>query len=81
MVPGSRSALHYSRDEQAAPLRRLRQVLVEVARGDFMPDAGRSGMFKRMVPQRAPIAYAEVSSASESSSSDSAYSSGDTDVE
>eukprot|EP00971_Amphidinium_carterae_P239605 4756925-Amphidinium_carterae.1 len=80
MVPGSRSALHYSRDEQAAPLRRLRQVVVEVARGDFNPDAGRSGMFKRMVPQHHPTALAE-DSRSDSSSSESSCSSDDTDVE
>eukprot|EP00971_Amphidinium_carterae_P148698 2948393-Amphidinium_carterae.1 len=31
MVSGSKAALHYARDEQAAPLRKLRRVVAEVA--------------------------------------------------
>jgi hypothetical protein len=37
------SMLHYSRDEQSAPLRSLKQVLQEIRIGSFKPDATRSG--------------------------------------
>eukprot|EP00971_Amphidinium_carterae_P338660 6476105-Amphidinium_carterae.1 len=37
--------LHYSRDEQAVPLRSLWEVLSAVAKGSFDPDASRSGQF------------------------------------
>eukprot|EP00971_Amphidinium_carterae_P212513 4217404-Amphidinium_carterae.2 len=45
-VPGIRTMLHYSRDEQAVLPRRLWEVLSVVAEGSFDPDASRSGLFK-----------------------------------
>eukprot|EP00971_Amphidinium_carterae_P297825 5917567-Amphidinium_carterae.2 len=44
MVSGSRSALHYSRHEQASPLRHVLRVVNAVAYGNFHPDAGRLGI-------------------------------------
>eukprot|EP00971_Amphidinium_carterae_P338550 6475942-Amphidinium_carterae.1 len=80
MVSGSRSALHYSRDEQASPLRHLLRVVNAVAYGNFHPDAGRSGMFKQFVPP-VPPADEPASFSSDSSSSTSSSSEPDTDLE
>ena len=46
MVAGSQSVLHYSRDEQAEPLRQLAAVLLNVRLGNFDPDSTRSGYWK-----------------------------------
>ena len=48
----------YSRDFQAAPLRKLRKVETAVGEGSFHPDAARSGYFKERVKKRpAPFTY------------------------
>jgi hypothetical protein len=44
-VEGAGSMLHYSRDEQAGPLRKLELVLRMVRAGDFHPDRTRSGYY------------------------------------
>ena len=47
IVEGASSALHYSRDEQSAPLRALEQVYESIRDGSFSPDATRSGYFRK----------------------------------
>ena len=47
IVEGASSALHYSRDEQSAPLRALEQVYESTRDGGFSPDATRSGYFRK----------------------------------
>jgi hypothetical protein len=47
MVQGSQSALHYSRDEQAEPLRQLAHVIHNIRIGNFDPDSSRSGYWKQ----------------------------------
>ena len=42
-IPGVKSMLHYSRDEQAGPLCTLEQVIEQVKSGEFDPGATRSG--------------------------------------
>ena len=44
-VPGLKTVLHYSRDEQAVPLRSIEKVIKAVAKRTFDPDATRSGRF------------------------------------
>ena len=34
----------YSRDQQSAPIRRMERMLLDIRRGNFLPDAFRSGM-------------------------------------
>jgi hypothetical protein len=46
VVPGTQSVLHYSRDEQAEPLRQLSAVLLNIRLGKFDPDSSRSGYWK-----------------------------------
>ena len=45
VVKGSETVLHYSRDEQASPLRLLVDVIDQVRSGVFLPDNTRSGYF------------------------------------
>lgn len=45
VVPGMSSMLHYSRDEQSVPLRKLCEMLLSVRLGEFRPDHTRSGYF------------------------------------
>ena len=42
-IVGSASALHYARDEQAGPLRKLEEVYADIRSGSFVPDSTRSG--------------------------------------
>ena len=42
------SALHYSRDEQAGPLRRLQKCYADIRSGHFRPDETRSGYILRV---------------------------------
>jgi hypothetical protein len=44
---GKTSMVIYSRDIQAAPLRRLQANIADVRHGNFYPDATRSGMYRR----------------------------------
>ena len=45
VVQGATSVLHYSRDEQAEPLRQLSSVMNNIRLGKFNPDATRSGFW------------------------------------
>ena len=45
VVQGATSVLHYSRDEQAEPLRQLSSVMHNIRLGKFNPDATRSGFW------------------------------------
>lgn len=45
------AALHYSRDEQAGPLRKLQRVYADIRSGQFRPDETRSG-YRLRVKQR-----------------------------
>ena len=48
MSPQASSAgLHYSRDEQSGPLRKLISVVEAIRSGEFNPDSTRSGYFRR----------------------------------
>ena len=54
------AALHYSRDEQAGPLRRLQTVYADIRSGRFRPDETRSGYLLRVRsrnvwPELAPL--------------------------
>ena len=56
--PGDKSMSAYSRDFQAAPLRKLRKVEKAVGDGSFHPDATRSGYFKERPKKRlAPFSF------------------------
>jgi hypothetical protein len=46
-IQNASSVLHYSRDEQAEPLRQLSIVLKNIRLGIFNPDSSRSGYFKQ----------------------------------
>jgi hypothetical protein len=46
VVQGSKTALHYSRDEQAEPLRQMSNILMKIRLHLFNPDCTRSGYFK-----------------------------------
>jgi hypothetical protein len=58
IVEGASSALHYSRDEQAAPLRALDRVYESIREGSFNPAATRSGYFRK----RGTVAVSEFDS-------------------
>ena len=58
IVEGASSALHYSRDEQSAPLRALERVYESIRDGSFNPDATRSGYFRK----RGTVAVSEIDS-------------------
>ena len=51
-----RSVQVYSRGYQAAPMRRLHDVLKAIASGHFDPDATRAGLFKEVVTTEGPDA-------------------------
>ena len=55
VVPGSTSLLHYSRDEQAEPLRLLQQTLSCIRSETFFPDLTRSGYIKKSDAEREGI--------------------------
>jgi hypothetical protein len=57
VVSGSAASLHYSRDEQAYPLRRLQEVYDEIGTGEFNPDATRSGYRLRI---KKPVVWPEL---------------------
>jgi hypothetical protein len=63
IVEGASSALHYSRDEQSAPLRALEQVYESIREGGFSPDATRSGYFRKRGTVAASVADPMVASA------------------
>ena len=44
-IDSNQSMLHYSRDEQAAPLRALKRLLCLIKQGRFKPDNNRSGYY------------------------------------
>lgn len=50
VVAGSGGMLHYSRDEQALPLRKMQACYEEIRAGSFDPDTSRSGYFIRVRP-------------------------------
>ena len=50
VLVGRRSALTYARDTQAAPVRKMEEVLTDIRRGIFLPDATRSGRHITGVP-------------------------------
>ena len=86
VVAGSSSMLHYSRDEQAEPLRQFESMMQEIRNQTFDPDATRSGYKKRATssmsgPVRGPEEAAEpevpveVLPVEDSSSSDDSSSS------
>ena len=50
VLVGRRSALTYARDTQAAPVRKMEEVLADIRRGIFLPDATRSGRHITDVP-------------------------------
>ena len=54
---GSHSALHYARDEQAGPLRKLQALYEEIRSGHFQPDNTRSGYKLRL---RKPVVWPEL---------------------
>eukprot|EP00971_Amphidinium_carterae_P103491 2048916-Amphidinium_carterae.1 len=58
VVPGVKTVLHYSRDEQTIPLRRLAEVISQVACGAFHPDANKSGRFVQSEPKSAAAVFA-----------------------
>ncbi|CAE7351316.1 unnamed protein product [Symbiodinium sp. CCMP2592] len=64
----------YGRDNMSAPVRRLQEVLLEVSRERFMPDATRSGYFVKRFedPEGMPIPPDEVLSDSSSEASEDA---------
>ncbi|CAE6914648.1 unnamed protein product [Symbiodinium sp. CCMP2592] len=64
----------YGRDNMSAPVRRLQEVLLEVSRERFMPDATRSGYFVKRFgqPEGIPIPPDEVLSDSSSEASEDA---------
>eukprot|EP00971_Amphidinium_carterae_P341974 6481079-Amphidinium_carterae.1 len=74
-IKGIKSVLHYSRDEQAAPLRCLLKVLRAVEAGTFIPDASRSGRFVKVQPASAPASDSAPSISSDSSESSTSGSS------
>eukprot|EP00971_Amphidinium_carterae_P113467 2247969-Amphidinium_carterae.2 len=74
-IKGIKSVLHYSRDEQATPLRELIKVLKAVAAGTFQPDASRSGRFVK--PEQQPCATVESGGGVSSETSDSSTSGSD----
>jgi hypothetical protein len=43
IAQGAKTALHYSRDEQAEPLRKLSMLLAQIRNKEFDPDSTRSG--------------------------------------
>ncbi|CAE7654031.1 unnamed protein product [Symbiodinium sp. CCMP2592] len=64
----------YGRDNMSAPVRRLQEVLLEVSRERFMPDATRSGYFVKRFedPEGMPVPPDEVLSDSSSEASEDA---------
>ena len=50
VLVGRGSALTYARDTQAAPVRKMEEVLTDIRRGIFLPDATRSGRHITGVP-------------------------------
>ena len=57
IVQGSQSALHYSRDEQALPLRKLQECYASIRDRSFLPDNTRSGY---LVKVRRPVVWDEL---------------------
>eukprot|EP00971_Amphidinium_carterae_P079997 1583288-Amphidinium_carterae.1 len=75
-IKGIRSMPHYSRDEQAAPLRQLLRMLREIYCGRFDPEASRSGRFADSALGSSPKGGGEDSGAAVSSDSSASSSSG-----
>eukprot|EP00439_Symbiodinium_sp_Y106_P079703 s1845_g18.t1 len=50
VLVGRGSALTYARDTQAAPVRKMEEVLTDIRRGIFLPDATRSGRHVTGIP-------------------------------
>jgi len=69
IVQGSQSALHYSRDEQAEPLRQLSYVLRNIRNGNFNPDSSRSGYWRQQQDITSFVLPKPKMKASDSSSS------------
>jgi hypothetical protein len=53
-IDSNQSMLHYSRDEQAAPLRELKKLLRFIKLGQFKPDNTRSGYYTTSQVSHAP---------------------------
>ena len=67
--PKDRTASIHSRDELAAPMRLVADMLVDISSGAFAPDATRSGTWRTSLAAPSPTPSSRTSSSSSSSSS------------